>query len=282
MRNSQGLPRMMPQPVPPVLAGCGVEQMRRLQALFEREIPNIEGEIHPEDPMHKNHAAYFRTGQSAVRCIRLAMLASGKSRVARILDLPSGYGRVLRTLKAAFPEAELTACDIDRGAVDFCARALGAIPLYSNEDPALIKAGGGFDLIWCGSLLTHLSSERWAPFLELFRSVLTPGGLFVFTVHGRHVASQFKNRERNYGLSPEAVDGLLADYSEGGFGYRNYKWTEGYGLSLSSPAWVLTQLAGIPEWRLISYWERGWNNHQDVITSMRERSSPTIDDSLTP
>ena len=58
--------------------------------------------------------------------------------VKRILDLPCGHGRVLRYLSAAFPEAEITACDIMREGVDFCASTFGAIPVYSQDDPQQI------------------------------------------------------------------------------------------------------------------------------------------------
>ena len=39
-----------------------------------------------------------------------------------ILDFGCGFGRVLRMLKAAYPEARLTAADVKREGVDFCAR----------------------------------------------------------------------------------------------------------------------------------------------------------------
>jgi SAM-dependent methyltransferase len=246
--------------------------LRELRELFNREVPNVSEVVHTADGMYRSHGAYFKAGQSAVRGIRLAMLASRTSEVGRILDLPSGYGRVLRTLTAAFPEAEVTACDIDRDAVDFCAQALGATPLYSSEDPLQIEAKGRYDLIWCGSLQTHLPSGRWGEFLEFFRSVLSPGGLLVFTVAGDYVARRLTKREHTYGLPEESIDGLVGDYSAKGFGYRNYDWSEDYGISLSSPVGVLTQLARISEWRLISYWERGWNDHQDLIATLRERS----------
>ena len=94
----------------------------------------------------------------------------------RILDLPSGHGRALRYLQAEYPEADLTACDIIRGAVEFCAETFGATPVYGKEDPADIELGT-YDLIWCGSLVTHVDAPRWDDFLDLFENALEPGGL---------------------------------------------------------------------------------------------------------
>ena len=88
------------------------EEMRLLDA-FMREVPGVIETISDdpeEDPFGQRHPeAYLASAQWAFRRIRLAMLAAGKVSAERILDLPSGYGRVLRVLKAAFPEAEIPA-----------------------------------------------------------------------------------------------------------------------------------------------------------------------------
>jgi hypothetical protein len=68
-------------------------------------------------------------------------------------------------LKAAFPGAELTACDIDRDAVEFCAETFGAVPVCAETRPEQIRFDREFDLIWSGSLFTHLEAERFGGFL---------------------------------------------------------------------------------------------------------------------
>src|SRR5262245_10124406 len=87
--------------------------------------------ISPDEEMSRSkwgEPGYHRVGQSALHCIRLSLEAAGKdpAEVRSILDLPSGHGRVLRYLKAAFPDAALTACDLSRDGVDFCAATFGA------------------------------------------------------------------------------------------------------------------------------------------------------------
>ena len=105
------------------------------------------------------------------------MLFAGRDALGRILDLPCGHGRVLRVLRAAFPGAELTACDIDRDAVDLLLGHLEQEPFTHARTPGPFRFPGEFDLIWCGSLLTHLDQPMWVRFLQLFRSVLAPGGI---------------------------------------------------------------------------------------------------------
>ena len=241
-----------------------------LKDLFEQQQTNVSTTINSEDGMYQgNSDHYFAVGQSALQCVKLAMLAAGKGNLERILDLPCGYGRVLRVLKAAFPEAHLTACDILKDGVDFCAKEFGATPVYGQEELANLQIEGDFDLIWCGSLLTHLNADRWAGFIEFFNSLLAPNGLLVFTTHGRWVAQRIRSGENLYGLESEKLGGLLKGYDGEGFGYLSYFWGEHYGISVSSPSWVSTQLERLKNLRLINFTERGWDKHQDVVALAR-------------
>jgi len=150
----------------------------RLKDLFDQEATQIVSETAPKDQMYRTDPSRnFRWGHEALRCIKLAVLAAGKDDLKNIFDLPCGHGWVLRTLKAAFPEAGITACDLNRDGVDFCARAFGATPVYARKLPEQIQIESSFDLIWCGSLLTHLDFERWPGFLRLSQSLLVQDGI---------------------------------------------------------------------------------------------------------
>jgi SAM-dependent methyltransferase len=265
----------MVSPKPPKTA-AGLARQREL---LEREPAKISTEISPEDGMyvegHGDH--YFHVGRSALRGIRLAMLAAGKDDCHDILDMGCGYGRVLRTLQAAFPRARLTAADLVRDAVDYCARAFGAKAVYSRERPEQIRIDGTFDLVWCGTMLTNLNADRWRGFLNLFHSLLSPGGLLVFTTHGRYVADRLREGAESYGLEEEVIRKLLADYDREGFGYGDYPphvleiahIDSDYGISVSSPAWICARLAELPDLRIVHLQERGWDNHQDIIACFR-------------
>ena len=82
--------------------------------------PGVDQEIDPDDVMYRpeRRDLYFELGASALRAVRVALLAAGKEEPERILDFPSGHGRVLRMLKAAFPGAALAAGDLNRAGVD--------------------------------------------------------------------------------------------------------------------------------------------------------------------
>lgn len=244
--------------------------MQELKNLFEQQPTNIIKQIHPDDVMYvpNGDAHYYGVGYSALKCVKLAMLAASKSDLNAILDFPCGHGRVLRNFKAAFPNAEITACDLDKKAVDCCAELFSAIPFYSKQKPEEIKIDRQFDLIWCGSLLTHLDSKYWLGFLKFFYEHLTKGGIVVFSVHGRYVAECFKNGH-NYGLPSHKVTSLLNDYQRQGFGYQDYDGAANYGISVSSSAWVHSHLEALPNLRKLLYLEKGWDNHHDIVACER-------------
>ena len=242
-------------------------RLEQLDRLLLEEPSGVNRQVSPYDLMYKGSGhpeRYFRWGPEALRCIELALLTAGKVDITRILDLPCGHGRVLRTLRAAFPEAEVTACDLDRDSVDFCAEHLGAVPVYSDERPDNIELDGPFDIIWCGSLLTHLNDDLWPGWLKLFTSVLGPGAVLVFTTHGPHIAQHLRSRARE--INKELLDG----YDREGFGYREDPGQGYYGTSLSSLSWVSGQLEQSPGLRLLSYTERGWWGWQDTVAAIRE------------
>ena len=221
-------------------------------------------EISPRDAMFGgDEAVYFEAGRSALECVKRALAAARAAPPKRILDLPCGHGRTLRALKAGYPDADLIACDIDPDGVDFCAHVLGATPVQSYFSPEHVEIPGDVDLIWCGSLLTHLDSFRWHGFLALFERSLAPGGVLVFTTHGRKMAEKLRAVTLRDFVRP--TDNLLADYAHDGFAYSDYPRTpREYGISLSSPAWVRALLDERPGLQLVSYMESAWGL-QDVI-----------------
>jgi SAM-dependent methyltransferase len=231
----------------------------------------------PEDWIHnRGEATYYTTGRTTIRRVRLAMLQTRKTEVRRILDFGSGYGRILRQFKAAFPEARLAACDILAEAVDFCAETFGAEPVYAADDPGETKLEGKFDLIWLGSLFTHLAAERWTSLLDLLERVLEPEGLLMFTTQGRFIRDQIAERTWqdafgrpiwvNWGVTEQQLDGAVADYDRDGFGYLEWgSLHRQYGTSIATPAWVMEQLQERRGLEIISYWERGWQPQDLVI-----------------
>jgi hypothetical protein len=219
---------------------------------------------------------YYEQGQAALRCVETALESADRMlprmaerSIESILDFPCGRGRNLRVLKPAFPDARFTAGDVDRDAVDFCAEAFGAVPLYSHEDPAQIDTEAAFDLIWCGSLFPHLAAERWPGFLRFFETRLRPWGVLAFATLGRHAVRQAIPRA----LQPDVADRLAADYTSEGFGFQGHGSRRDWGTAVASPGWVCRLLEERPGLRLLAYVEQGYNHHDFVaVTRMGPRA----------
>ena len=268
------------------------EIFEKLNRAHLDHIPDVSPVVADDERMGgaQNLRHYFGVGQSALRLVKLGLLASGKSAdsIRSILDFPCGHGRVLRTLHAAFPGARLTAGDLLREGVAFCADTFGATPVHSRPMPTvdIFPDAGGYDLVFVGSLMTHLDSPRWPHFLGLFEALLAPEGLLILTTHGPFVAYRMQQGV-TYGYgdahAPEDAapwtpdDGdalataanrgilhLLRQYQQTGFGYLD-DGSGGYGLTVSTPVWTLRQFEPMPSLRVVTYLERGWDNHQDAV-----------------
>lgn len=222
---------------------------------------------------------YFKVGRSALDCIRDGLRAAGKEEagdppfgVRTILDLPCGQGRVLRWLRSAFPDAEIAACDMSREGVDFCEETFGAVPIYSVDDPEEIPLPRDhYDLIWVGSLFTHLDGPKWGRFLRVYQQALRPGGVLIFTTHGTRAQKYMASRAFLYGHDEASLDELLAIYEAEGFGYIRYAGMEwNYGTTLSRPDWVIDQVRNTPGLTFIRYGEHAWDDHQDCYVCRRD------------
>lgn len=228
--------------------------------------PGLIREISPRDKMYRAAPDdYFRWGSESLQRVRLTLRKLGRTGAGRILDLPCGHGRELRFFKQAFPEAEITACDIDRAAVDFCAVTFGVRGVYSEREASRIRIAGKFDLIWCGSLLTHLDAPSWDGFLKFFGEHLTPNGVLIFTTHGPHMTEEFRRRRLDLSVGWRGRRRLLRTLRRVGFAYTDYTGHEGFGVSLSTPDWVRDRIRRAPDLELFEYVERGWFDYQDSV-----------------
>ena len=185
---------------------------------------------------------YLGVGLSALRVIEAAFLDAPAPR--RILDLPCGFGRVTRMLRARYPSAKITVCDLDRLCVDFTAAHFCARGVYSKPNFRELELGAVFDLIWVGSLLTHLPEHQTRQFLDFAVRQMGQNCRLIVTSHGGYVAERLQ--KCTYGLTKEAARGLLAQFRMEGYGFRGYSGDQWYGISLSSRTWFEQVLSGSP------------------------------------
>jgi SAM-dependent methyltransferase len=242
-------------------------------------VKQASARIHPKDDMYRlwDASHYLSVGLSAIRFIDRAIqkVESGIS-IRKVLDMPCGYGRVLRFLVNRFPNSSLTACDIDAQAVRFCAKNFQAVPVLSKKDFSRLELSGTFDLIWCGSLITHIDEPSAVALLRFFRDHLSEAGICIFSTHGRTTADLIQNKKNSYGLADGGQERVLRDFFEKGYGYADYPGQSGYGISVVSADRIRALAASTVQWREIDFEEKGWDDHHDVYAyGLASRLSPS-------
>ena len=215
-----------------------------------------------------NDAHYLSVGQSALSAIQRAI---GDAEPRTILDLPCGFGRVTRALRARFPHAWMTVSDLDRPGVDFSARTFDARAAYSVRDFRDLELGEKYDLIWVGSLITHLPAVQTRFLLSALGRHLSPNGVALVSLHGPNILPRL--RQTGYGLPPGSAEKVIAEYERTGYGYGDYEGgadlygvsltNDNYGISVSSESWMEATLQDLGL-KLDNYEVQTWDNHHDV------------------
>lgn len=230
--------------------------------------------IHRNDVMYQGNAVhYLSAGISGLRCILEALDLAGKDlTLGLILDFPSGYGRVLRFVRAKFPAANITGAEIDEDAVEFCARNFATTPLVSMIPITDLKLDCRYDLIWCGSLLTHIAEPEAIELLRFFHDHLVDGGVCIFTTHGKRPVDWIRTGKETYGLSPEGRAEVVRGFETNGYGYADYPYQPGYGISAVTHEHMRDLAGQTDDWTELLFKEHGWDECQDVYACLRRNA----------
>ncbi|MGH7886743.1 MAG: methyltransferase domain-containing protein, partial [Candidatus Binatia bacterium] len=215
---------------------------------------------------------YLSVGVSAFQNIAAALKAVEIDEVSTILDLPCGHGRVARVLRAAFPAAEFSVSDLDPDGMAFCAEQFGASPLALSPSFATLNFGKTFDLIWVGSLITHLPERATRDFIAFALRHLNPKGVAVLSSHGALVPDRITGKKATYGVESGAACRMIDDYQRHGYGYADYPRMDGsaqhYGISIATRDWITSAITGAGG-KVLYYKDGAWDNHHDIVAFMR-------------
>ncbi|WP_025311983.1 class I SAM-dependent methyltransferase [Roseicyclus elongatus] len=223
--------------------------------------------LHPKDNMLPagQEGLYYWMGRTALDCIKA--VAPDRD-FDRILDLPSGYGRVMRHLRAEYPNAAIVACDIDTDAIAFCAETFGARPVPSFADISRTDIDGTFDLIWVGSLFTHLDAASADALFKLLHDKTAAGGLLAFSIAGRFVYERAVEGELG-GLQPATFAEMRVQFEKDGFTFGSYRPgivdEANYGRAFIAEEWLEAKRRELGGFDPLAYIDRGYARRQDVV-----------------
>ena len=218
-----------------------------------------------DDAMYAgNDRHYLSCGASALAVILSSLQLCGVAAPASMLDFGAGAGRVTRWLRAAFPDAAIDVCDLRISGINFCARSFRASSWVSGTDIASLRAPHQYDLIWLGSVVTHLSADDTRHLIDKVASWCRRGGLVVLSFHGRHALARQDSGTSPY-IDNERWMVIQRDYLQHGFGYSDYPGYNGYGISVTKPSWMAAVVEQRQDLRIVSLSERAWDGHHDIV-----------------
>jgi SAM-dependent methyltransferase len=200
------------------------------------------------------------------------MLLAGRTDFRQVLDLPCGGGRVTRHLVKFFPDATIFVGDIDAKKQAFVVSQFGT---RAHEAPHDFSSSSRerFDLIFVGSLVTHLPKRLYRAAVDYFLDALVPGGILILTTHGRTAATVAC-------VTPSrllrwrhicAVHGLLGLRGFAYVGSIRLRWRNGvrYGGSFNTPSWAVGLIERRADARLLGFKENAWGDVQDVLIAQK-------------
>lgn len=226
--------------------------------------------IHPQDQMYTgNMTRYLSVGRNAMNSINTILSLTGVQ-PKHILDYACGCGRVCRHLRADYPEAKIVASDIMPHGIQFCADTFSATPHLASPNMKSVSFGQGFDLIWSGSLITHIDESKALAMIDMMIRSLNDNGVAIWSQHGRYVERFEAKGKWPYKLSPPAMANLAAQYRAGKYAYTDYEHMRGYGISITPMNWLFDAIAQHKSVRFVGLVERGWDNHQDVVAIQKK------------
>jgi ubiquinone/menaquinone biosynthesis C-methylase UbiE len=156
---------------------------------------------------------YLDTGRKDAEMIRRLTEAAGfsLSPAVRLLDFGCAAGRILRWFKDICSACELWGADIRADSMLWCQENLSP-PFHfvtTTTFPHLPFEDRYFDLIYTGSVFTHIPDHADTWLLEL-RRVLRPGGFLLNTIHDEHTIDILRDPDRCRRHGAEYLRDMLA------------------------------------------------------------------------
>jgi ubiquinone/menaquinone biosynthesis C-methylase UbiE len=157
----------------------------------------------------KTPEEYLATGRQDINTM-IKILGAANVQISdllRVLDVGCASGRMLRHFPRIQGQSEIWGVDVNAEYIMWCQKHLSPPMLFATTTtaPHLPFEDNYFDLIYCGSLFTHISDLADAWFLEL-RRVLRKGGYAFITIHDQRQIDAM----RSQGYSPK----LRKDFDE--------------------------------------------------------------------
>jgi SAM-dependent methyltransferase len=149
------------------------------EMFFKAILPNYE---------HDASIAAFKYVESTLRFFDayeqvVDQVFGGFDKLQSVLDFASGYGRLTRVLTQKLPKDRIWVSDIYAEAVAWQAKSFGVHAFPSAPAPEAVRHDRTHDIVWVGSMFSHLPADLFHAWLAKLWSFVSPRGVLAFSVH---------------------------------------------------------------------------------------------------
>lgn len=154
-------------------------------AIHKNDLMFLYPLYHHNGQMQVVFEEYMRTGLETAQLLQKWWGSVHAHPPQTVLDFGSGYGRVSRFLPIFFDTSEIWVSEIKPMSLAFLENNFGFRTLLHNHTPTSFNPAEKFDLIFAGSVFTHLNSKDFAAWLEVLIKNIQPSGMLIITTHNQ-------------------------------------------------------------------------------------------------
>ncbi len=256
--------------LPPVYWPLRWARMALGEMLPPKQLPGVPGRVHANDTMIPRRSAehapgYSGSGKQIARLIGAHLPGPQGTSGLQGLDLGCGHGRVLRHLVTDFPGMQWTAADIDRSAVRFCQREFGVTGVVSSPRFSEVHLPGcPYDVVWMGSLVTHLAAAAEEDLWALLRRSMRPGALLALSAMGPACLDRLDVMMPSGSAQRARLELEMAETGRAYVNYRHYR--SPYGLTFHTKEALESRVRDTfgPGTDVLTFEDRAWLEFQDL------------------
>jgi SAM-dependent methyltransferase len=204
---------------------------------------------------------FFQGGEAMATSVDAALARVGRSLAegADFLDFGCGSGRLLAALERRHPALPVSGYDVDPAAIAWCRSRFPAMRFETTTEwPPCVGAAASFDIVWCGSVFTHIDESHQDAWLQEVHRLLRSDGVLLASVHGRR---SWEKWLPVWGRSTLDLDGFFFLKSGVDAGLH----PDWYQVSWHTEAYVRRHWN---RWFVIrDYIEAGLNGYQDIVVA---------------
>lgn len=184
------------------------------------------------------------------------------------LDFGCSSARVVRTLNAAFPNANWYGCDPQEDAMNWAKNNFKNIKFYANkQNPPLDYNSSFFSGVFSISVWSHFTESACLNWFDEMYRIIVPNGYLVFTTHGMNTLKHYF--EKNLKIKEDIIN-TIKNLLKSGYYFEDIFREQGdWGLDLKDwgqayvlPNWICRIL--LKKWNLCYYQVGRASLDQDV------------------